>query len=641
LHPDVAPVLTFAGKVITVQIAMSRESATRGKWDGMKKRWHLFRYFLPYWPLFVLAVLLMAAMAAFQGLAAALIKPVVDKIVFVSHAPRVELLAIPFTPHKLYLDQVNPFPFQDPVLVIGLLLILATLIKGVAEYFSVYLLNYMGQAVVKDLRNQLYEKIMHQSVSFFHAHPTGRLISRVLNDIEKIQFACSTVLADALKQSFLLVTFLSIAFSKDAALTLASFLLAPLVIYPSRYFGRKVRRSSRSSQERMEEISHILQETITGQRVVKAFMMENFELARFKQSTKRLARVNMNWIRMQTMASPYMELVGAIAIGGMLFYIHPRIVKGIMQPGDVALFMTALLLLYNPIRRMNGIYNTFQQAKGATSKVFEMMEEHPDVQEKKGALTLEKFQDAIEFRQVSFNYNDSRIPVLKNIQLKVRKGELVAFVGSSGSGKTTLVNLLPRFYDPSDGQILIDGIDLRDLSFRSLRSTIGMVGQDTILFNDTVRNNICYGRQQVNESEMTEASQAALAHDFIMELPARYDSVIGERGMKLSGGQRQRIAIARALLKNSPILILDEATSALDSESEILVQKALANLMQGRTVFVIAHRLSTIRQADRIVVISRGEISEIGTHTDLLAKGGIYQRLYDLQFADVDADFAE
>jgi subfamily B ATP-binding cassette protein MsbA len=413
------------------------------------------------------------------------------------------------------------------------------------------------------------------------------------------------------------------------------------VIYPSRFFGRKVRRSSRSSQEKMEEISHILQETITGQRVVKAFMMEKFELGRFKQATKRLAKVNMGWIRIQTMASPYMELVGAIAIGGMLFYIHPRIVKGIMQPGDVALFMTALLLLYNPIRRMNGIYNTFQQAKGATSKVFEMMEEQPEVQEKPGAATLGGFQDSIEFRRISFNYNDSRIPVLKKIDLKVTKGEVVAFVGSSGSGKTTLANLLPRFYDPTDGQILIDGRDLRDLSLQSLRSMMGMVGQDTLLFNDTIRSNICYGRPQVVESEMVAAAQAALAHDFIMEFPARYESIIGERGMKLSGGQRQRIAIARALLKNSPILILDEATSALDSESEILVQKALANLMQGRTVFVIAHRLSTIRQANRIVVISRGEISEIGTHADLLAKGGIYQRLYDLQFADIDSDWSE
>jgi subfamily B ATP-binding cassette protein MsbA len=296
----------------------------------------------------------------------------------------------------------------------------------------------------------------------------------------------------------------------------------------------------------------------------------------------------------------------------------------------------ALLKMYDPVRRMSGIYNTFQQAKGASSKVFEIMQEQPDIVEKHNAINLTRFHREIEFLNVSFNYNDSRLPVLDAVNLKVKLGEVVALVGSSGSGKSTMVNLITRFFDPTDGQILIDGIDIRDLKLDSLRSLIGLVSQETILFNDTVRNNICYGRMHVSEEEMIAAAKAALAHGFIDQMPRKYDSVIGERGQKLSGGQRQRIAIARAILKNSPILILDEATSALDSESEIFVQKALANLIHGRTVIVIAHRLSTIRRADKIVVLDRGQICETGTHADLIEKGGIYQRLYDLQIADVD-----
>ena len=386
----------------------------------------------------------------------------------------------------------------------------------------------------------------------------------------------------------------------------------------------------------MEEISNILQETITGHRIVKAFGMEKFELSKFKQATRRLARINLTWVRVHAIASPFMELLGAITIALMLFYAQNRISNNQMTAGSFAVFLVALLKMYEPVRRISGIYNTFQQAKGASSKVFEIMEEPPEVTEKSNAIRLSHFRQDIEFRNVSFNYNDSRLPVLRNVDLKVSLGEVIALVGTSGSGKSTLVNLIPRFFDPTDGQILIDGIDIRDVTLDSLRSMIGMVSQEPVLFNDTVHNNICYGREHVGEDEIIAAAKTALAHDFIEQLPKKYDSIIGERGQKLSGGQRQRIAIARAILKNSPILILDEATSALDSESEILVQKALSNLIHGRTVFVIAHRLSTIRQADRIVVIDRGQISEIGTHTDLVARGGIYQRLHALQFVETD-----
>ena len=604
----------------------------------MLKSWRVFDYIKPYLPVFVFAFILMGVTACLEASLALLIRPIFDNILgFSPNSLQSHILTIPISQKKIFLDQINPFPFKEIWLVLGCLIVLATLFKGLAEYFSTYLLNYMGQSVVMDIRNELYGRVLNQSSSFFHTHSTGRLISRITNDIEKIQFASSTALADALKQGLTLLACLYLAFAIDWSLTLTSFLLVPLVIFPSKFFGKKVHKSSRSSQDKMEEISNILQETITGHRIVKAFGMEKFELSKFKQATRRLARINLSWVRVHSIASPFMELLGAITIALMLFYAQNRIASNQMTAGSFAVFLVALLKMYEPVRRMSGIYNTFQQAKGASSKVFEIMEEQPEVVEKSNAMRLSHFYKDIEFLNVSFNYNDRRLPVLRNVDLKVGLGEVIALVGSSGSGKTTLVNLIPRFFDPTDGQILIDGIDIRDLTLDSLRSMIGMVSQETILFNDTVHNNICYGRERVSEDEMIAAAKAALAHDFIEQLPERYDSIIGERGQKLSGGQRQRIAIARAILKNSPILILDEATSSLDSESEILVQRALSNLIRGRTVFVIAHRLSTIRQADKIVVIDRGQISEIGTHADLVGRGGIYQRLHDLQFAETDA----
>jgi ATP-binding cassette, subfamily B, bacterial MsbA len=608
----------------------------------MLKSWRVFHYLRPYLPLFALASLLMAATAAFEGFRALLVRPILDNVLVLSSSPaaRIELLKWPFSSEgRLYLDQVNPFPSADIAVALALLLVSVTLLKGLAEYASTYLLNRLGQAVVMDLRNDLYEKILNQSASFFHTHSTGRLISRVTNDVERIQFACSTALADALKQGLTFIAFIVIVFAIDWTLALASLFVAPLIIYPSKFLGRKIHKTSRSSQDKMEEISNILQETITGHRIVKAFGMEGFELNKFKQATRRLAHVNLKWVRTQAISSPYMEVVGAVAFGVMLFYIQQRVPTGEMTLGKFGVFLTAFACLYDPVRRMSGIYNTFQQAKGASSKVFELIEERPEIVDKPGARVLKGFEREIEFRRVSFNYDGSHLPVLKELDLTVSAGEVIAFVGSSGSGKTTLVNLLPRFFDPTEGQILIDGHDTRDLTLASLRSQIGVVTQETVLFNDTVRNNICYGRSQVTEKELLEATQAALAHDFIAQLPQGYDSIIGERGQKLSGGQRQRIAIARALLKNSPILILDEATSALDSESEMLVQKALANLIRGRTVFVIAHRLSTIRQAGKIIVIDQGQISEIGTHADLVGKGGIYRRLHDLQFAGADVSW--
>ena len=609
----------------------------------MLKSWRVFHYVRPYLHIFAFASLFMAAAATFEGFRALLVRPILDNVLVLSTSPatRIELLKWPFVSEgSLYLDQINPFPSLEIAVALGLLIVAVTVLKGLTEYVSTYLLNRLGQSVVMDLRNELYERILYQSANFFHTHSTGRLISRVTNDVEKIQFACSTALADALKQGLTFVVFAGIVFAIDWTLALASFVVAPLIIYPSKFLGRKIHKTSRSSQDKMEEISNILQETITGHRIVKAFGMEGFEFSKFKQSTRRLAQVNLKWVRTQAISSPYMEVVGAVAFGVMLFYIQGQIPSGQMTLGKFGVFLTAFACLYDPVRRMSGIYNTFQQAKGASSKVFELIDERPEIVDKPGARVLKGFENEIEFRRVSFNYNDSRLPVLREVDLTVRAGEVIALVGSSGSGKTTLANLLPRFFDPSEGQILVDGHDTRDLTLASLRAQIGVVTQETMLFNDTVRNNVCYGRTSVTEKELLQATKAALAHDFIGQLPQGYDSIIGERGQKLSGGQRQRIAIARALLKNSPILILDEATSALDSESELLVQKALANLMQGRTVFVIAHRLSTIRQAGKIIVIDQGRISEVGTHADLVGKGGIYRRLHDLQFAGTDVSWA-
>ena len=602
----------------------------------MEKSWPFFDRIKPYLPLFGIACLLMGLAATLRGFLVILIQPILDHVLHPSPPGRVLLAELPAVSQKIYLDHINPFPFDDVWLVLGLLGVLATLTKGVSEYGSTYLLNYVGQSCVARLRASVYESVVYQSAHFFYNHTTGHLVSRITNDIEKIQFAVSTNLADTLKQLLSLVTFLSILFFLDWKLALIIFFAAPMIALPSKILGKIVRQFSRSSQHKLGEISEILQETISGQRIVKAFSMERFELARFRTAAQQLAKINLKNLRLQAIPSPLMELLGAVVLVPLLYYAQWAISQGTMTPGRFGVFFGALLGLYEPIRRMSGIYNNFQHAKGASTAVLKMMDEPRQVREKTDAIDLDDFHRQIEFRQVSFNYPESGLPVLQRINLTVGRGEVIALVGPSGSGKSSLVNLILRFFDPTEGAVLIDGIDIRQFTLASLRSRIGIVTQETILFNDTLRNNICYGRTQVTDAEMCSAATAALADKFISKLPAQYDSSIGERGQQLSGGQRQRLAIARALLKNAPILILDEATSSLDTEAEILVQKALANLMHGRTVIVIAHRLSTIRQADRIVVIDQGKISEVGTHTDLMGKRGLYQRLHNLQFKGTD-----
>ncbi|MGH9375074.1 MAG: ABC transporter ATP-binding protein, partial [Terriglobia bacterium] len=566
---------------------------------------------------------------------ALLIKPIFDRVLETNQsAAPILLFKLPGHGHAIYLQQFMPQGVESPWTMVAIAIIGITFIKGISEYFATYSVSFIGQSVVRDLRNMLYIRIIDQSMAFFSENPTGKLISAVMSDIERIQDAVSYVTTNFLKQSFTLIGLLAVIFYVDWRLALISLILVPFVVFPSANIGRYIRMSSRKSQDKMADITHILQETFSGIRIVKAFSMEHFEGAKFREATRRLLKANMRWVQAHAVTSPLMEMLGAITVAGLLLYARNEIVHHAQTMGGFLAFLYALIKMYEPIKRLTSVNNSFQLAVGASERVFEVMDIRSEVAEQPRAVELPAFRRDLIFDQVDFSYGD--MPVLQGVDLKIRKGETVAIVGSSGAGKTTLANLIPRFFDVTGGRILFDGHDVRTVTLASLRAQIALVTQETVLFNDTVFSNIAYGQKDVDPELVEQAARTALAHDFIMEMPCGYDTVIGERGQRLSGGQRQRIAIARALLKNSPILILDEATSALDTESEMLVQKALVNLMAGRTVLVIAHRLSTVRRADRIVVLDRGSISEIGTHDDLVTRGGIYQRLHDMQFVDAE-----
>jgi subfamily B ATP-binding cassette protein MsbA len=511
-------------------------------------------------------------------------------------------------------------------------------VKGLCSYLSTTLVAAAGQGAVTDLRNSLYAHVLNQSFTSLGRSSTGSLMSNITTDVEKIQYAVSDLAGDLLKEGLTVVGLAIVLLVKDWRLALLSLIGMPLAFYPLVRLGRHVRASSETSLRRWRDISEILQETISGFRVVKAFGMEGFETARFRRAAERLLNVNMRITRATAVLPPLMELVGGLALVAALFYGSSEIRSGRLTTGEFTSFLAALFAMYTPIKRLSRVNATVQHALAAGQRVFEVLDTHQEITEARDAVPLPRLQDAIEYRDVGFRYADGEGAVLRRVRFSARAGEVVAIVGTSGAGKTTLMNLLQRFYDVSDGAILLDGVDIRRATIKSLRDQIGLVTQDTVLFNDTVRANIAYGLDDVDETRIESAARAAFAHDFVLDLPRRYDTVIGERGSRLSGGQRQRIAIARALLKDPPILILDEATSALDSESERLVQEALANLMKGRTTLVIAHRLATVRRADRIVVLDGGEVREVGTHEELLRKpGGIYSRLYELQFSEEPA----
>ena len=607
----------------------------------MRQLTRLIRYVLPFLAQLLLGVLLLAAVGFLEAFRLMLLKPVLDRVLNPSTgSENIVLFIIPKIDKPIYLQSFVPAHFHNAWTVVAFALVASTVLKGIFDYAGTYLVNHAGFGMITNLRNDLYNSVLRRSAAFFTEHTTGTLISTIINDIERVQFAMSSILAEFLQQIF---TFIFIAIAVvilGRQLAWVLLLFVPFIIYSAVRIGRRVRSTTRRGQDQLADVQNILHETITGNRIVKAFGMESWEVARFRKAAQRLFHANLRSVAAAAISSPLMDIFGAIAISLLLLLGRDRIVHHELTPTDFVTFVGLVLSMYNPARKFAMFNNSFQQALGASSQLFKFMDAEDVVLEKPGAKALPRFAKSIQFDRVYFSYqadgDDSR-EILRAIDLEVKRAEILAVVGSSGAGKSTLVHLIPRFFDVTGGRILIDGHDVRDVTLASLRAQIGIVTQETVLFNDTVRNNIAYGQPQVPQKEVEAAARAALAHDFIMALPAGYDTVIGERGVRLSGGERQRLAIARALLKNAPVLILDEATSALDSESEALVQSALHNLMSGRTVFVIAHRLSTVRRADRIVVIENGTIADIGCHDELMTKLGTYRRLYELQFAHGDS----
>jgi ATP-binding cassette, subfamily B, bacterial MsbA len=567
----------------------------------------LFRYSSPYRGLLAWAIVGMIVYAVGSAGLAWLIKPIFDSVL----------------------------PKQQEVALIAWGIVGVYLLKGIGSYVSSYLMADVGQRVVMDLRNDLYRHILGQSAGFFAHGATGRLLSRINNDVGQVQQAVSETAGDLARETLSLVGFAALLCYYDARLTLVCMTGAPLIVYPLIRLGQRVRRTTRRSQEALEQLSHLSSEAFTGHRIVKAFGMEKHEADKFTRAGHHLFRTNMKVTAALATLPPLMELLGGFGMAAALVYGSAQIADNRLTTGQFALFISTLFLMYGPAKKLSRVNANLQQAIAASERIFELLDTRSEVKELPGAGALAPFQRLIEFNEVGFGYDDGPGRILRNVSFAVRAGQMVAIVGRSGAGKTTLVNLLPRFYDISAGTILIDGVDIREVTLTSLRKQIGIVTQDTVLFDDSIATNIAYGSPKATLQEIEAAARAANAHDFIAALPRAYETMIGERGQRLSGGQRQRLAIARALLKNAPILVLDEATSALDTESELLVQEALANLMLNRTSFVIAHRLSTIRRADAIIVLERGSVVEIGRHDELLARpDGTYATLYQLQLLE-------
>ncbi len=589
---------------------------------------NLYPFTRPYLPLLVAAILLLTASGLLEALIVTLLEPVFNlwSSGSVSGGPQA---AAKFDFLQSWLGLTG----EHALVRIAFFLIGFSFLKGVFLYLADNLMAFSGQSVVAALRKGLFAHLLDHSVAFYGRHPTGQLMARVISDTERLQEAVSKKLADFVRQAVLLLAFLGLVLYIDWALALLAFLVAPVVLGITTLLGRKVRRLAGLSQQKLADLSQALQETISGQRIVKAFGMQDYEKGRFDRTADQLVRVEMRSVRYTALSSPLMEFLGYLVFAPFLFYVQYQIGRGV-SVGAFVSFVVALFKLYDPIRKLSQMHLHFQQASASSQRIFELLHSPVDLEDRPGAVPMPAFHSEIRFEKVGFRYDrEGGRPALEQIDLRIAQGEIVALVGSSGAGKSTLASLIPRFYDVTSGRLLIDGRDVREVRQDSLRRQISIVSQETFLFNDTLRNNIAYGRQDCTLEEIEEAARAAYIDSFVRTLPQGYETVVGERGQRLSGGQRQRIAIARALLKHAPILILDEATSALDSASEQLVQRALNNLMKDRTTVVIAHRLSTVRMAHRIVVLEAGRIVETGTHQQLMSRSGVYRELYQMQHA--------
>lgn len=573
----------------------------------------------------------MAMVAVFTAFFAVIIQPVIDEL-FIQGGGQLSAKSKIIRNLIMHTLRVKENKMTQ---VLPLLLFLSFLGQAIFSFFSLYMMKTLGLKVVRNIRDKLYRNLIHQSIEFLSKSKTGDLVSRISNDIEKIKLAVAETLAVYIRESLTLVFLLTVIFYQDWAMASISLILIPIAAVPLIYLGRKVKKRGVQSQETIGELANFMSESAMGNKIVKAYNMEEFEINKFRQLNHKHFRINAKIAMAYSLASPIMDIIGGLVAAGLFTIGMHRISMNTLSPGQFISFLAALFMMYNPIKRLSMAHNDYQQGKAGYERVKQIINTENPIHDRASALEIKSIRGEVEFKNVSFSYRPD-VPVLKNISFTTKPNELVALVGASGSGKTTIMNILLRFYEQQAGEIFIDGRDIRSITLKSLREQIGLVTQDVFLFNDTIQNNIAYGREKFSASDIQNAAIVARAADFITELPLQYDTVVGERGIFLSNGQRQRISIARAVLKKPQILIFDEATSSLDSESERLIQEAMAEVMKNRTTFIIAHRLSTIIEADRILVIESGEIKETGNHRELLKKRGLYYSLYNLQFPEMN-----